>query len=349
MKIPPVSPWAVAVPWKRCPFQGRRRKPARFPQGRRGFRTRPQPSPCPLLLCALRGHRTGCPQDPPLAPGWAGRCGHLQKAEGRQKARGHAWVTVGAGSSPAVTAPGIRLPPGSGTAPPLPSLWGLSALDNQPHVRNQRCLIPRPQLAASARRKCPQMTGTVSRWEQGRGPESSLRPAGAAAVRPALRLMAGKPGWFWSDQAGVRAGRPAKVTEDRGQRAGTLGWQTLCAAGTGRPRLHRGPGVSPVSDVGDPPHGPTAANAGESGTPAPRCLRLSQDQEMAKVLPGQHGPSSLSQMLQGEFLNVWSSPTCLSVTERLLRCGSLVLSPRKPPAPHDLAPTLGPGVTGTLG
>lgn len=57
---------------------------------------------------------------------------------------------------------------------------------------------------------------------------------------------------------------------------------------------------------------------------------------MAKVLPGQHGPSSLSQMLQGEFLNVWSSPTCLSVTERLLRCGSLVLSPRKTPAPHDL-------------
>nr|XP_060153734.1 uncharacterized protein LOC115841590 [Globicephala melas]XP_060153735.1 uncharacterized protein LOC115841590 [Globicephala melas]XP_060153736.1 uncharacterized protein LOC115841590 [Globicephala melas]XP_060153737.1 uncharacterized protein LOC115841590 [Globicephala melas]XP_060153738.1 uncharacterized protein LOC115841590 [Globicephala melas]XP_060153739.1 uncharacterized protein LOC115841590 [Globicephala melas]XP_060153740.1 uncharacterized protein LOC115841590 [Globicephala melas]XP_0 len=235
MKIPPVSPWAVAVPWKRCPFQGRRRKPARFPQGRRGCCTRPQPSPCPLLLCALRGHRTGCPQDPPLAPGWAGRCGHLQKAEGRQKARGHAWVTVGAGSSPAVTAPGNRLPPGSGTAPPLPSLWGLSALDNQPHVRNQRCLIPRPQLAASARRKCPQMTGTVSRWEQGRGPESSLRPAGAAAVRPALRLMAGKPGWFWSDQAGVRAGRPAKVTEDRGQRAGTLGWQTSVQRGRGGP------------------------------------------------------------------------------------------------------------------
>ncbi|XP_026942207.1 uncharacterized protein [Sagmatias obliquidens] len=279
------------------PFSGEKEEAGPVPAGKAGI---PHPPPTlPLPPPAL------CPEGPShwLPPGSSsgsrvGRCGHLQKAEGRQKARGHAWVTVGAGSSPAVTAPGIRLPPGSGTAPPLPSLWGLSALDNQPHVRNQRCLIPRPQLAASARRKCPQMTGTVSRREHGGGPESSLHPAGAAAVRPALRLMVGKPGWFWSDQAGVTGGRPAKVTEDRGQRAGTLGWQTLCAAGTGRPLLHRGPGVSPVSDVGDPPHGPTAANAGEAGIPAPRCLRLSQDQEMAKVLPGQHGPSSLSQMLQ---------------------------------------------------
>ena len=113
MKTPPVSAWALAVPWKGCPFQGRR-KAGLVPAGKAGMLHPPPALPLPPpALCpegpshwlppgSSSGSRVGWPT-------WAPSEGR-GSAESEGSCLGHHGCRVLA-PSPAVTAPCICLPP----------------------------------------------------------------------------------------------------------------------------------------------------------------------------------------------------------------------------------------------
>ena len=142
-----MSPGALPVLWKRCSSQGASTfmgeeearlvlivKPGMLPTPP----IQPGVHLHPLLPCALRGHRTGCPRAPPLVPRWADQCRYHLKSENSWKARGHARVTMGTGSPTHCQS----LLWGSKNAPSLPSLEGSQLLITTCGEH------PRPQLAA---------------------------------------------------------------------------------------------------------------------------------------------------------------------------------------------------------
>lgn len=202
-----MSPGALPVLWKRCSSQGAPTLRGEEEAARLVLivklgmlPTPPPPTPArspphPLLVCALRGHCTDCPQAPPLVPRWADQCRYHLKSESSWRARGSClghhghWV------------PHPLPQPASGLQE-----CPLSALDN-------RMWGTSLDHSWQPGQKSPEMTGSVCAGPSQPGDStggdrgaagSSLCPLGAAAPCPALRLIAGEPEWFLPNQDGVR-------------------------------------------------------------------------------------------------------------------------------------------------